>query len=287
MKYTIFSGCLIQTRFPEYEASTHLILDSLGLKHEFIDNFSCCGSQIVESIDEDKLYLINARNFALAEQKAVDMIVTLCGSCTYILKKSQIALGRTELKTKINKKLSQIGLSLNRATPIQHLAEFLNQPKIFQRLKSKLKKTLSLKLALQNPCMLYRPQRISHINGNEKPFLSNLLTACGSEVVSYEYQDQCCEGTMLAFKQGVGEPLVKTRYASVQQLGVDLFVVGCPNCQLVYSIFPSILQSQMVPSIFFPQLLGLSMGYSFDEVGLEYNIAKEVIQNVLELKSNH
>ena len=268
MKCTIFSGCLIQTRFPEYEKSARLILDKLGLDFEFIDTFSCCGSQIVESIEDEKLLLIAGRNLALAEEQGIDMILTICGSCTYILKKTRMELQDKNLRQKINKILSRNQLQFNNKVQIKHLAEFLNEEPILSQLKAILIQKLPLKLALQNPCMLYRPERISGIDKREKSLIRNLLKACGAEVVPYEFQYQCCEGTMLAFKKSVGEPLVKTRHESIQKLGIDLFVVGCPNCQLVYSVFPSVLHTEMVPSVFFPQILGLSLGFSFKELGL-------------------
>lgn len=281
MKYAIFSGCLILTRFPEYEKSAWLVLENLGFEMGFIDAFSCCGSQIVESIDESKLFLINARNFALAEQKGIEKIVTLCGSCTYILKKTHSALQDAQRRHEINDQLSKIGLSFEKKVQIQHLAELLNDPNVFQQLKSNLKKRIPLKLAFQNPCMLYRPERISQVNKDEKDLISNLLKECGAEVVPYEFQDQCCEGTMIAFKKDVGEPLVKIRHESIQNLGIDLFVVGCPNCQLVYSVFPSVLHSEMVPTVFFPQILGLALGHSFKEVGLNRNIDSKKIKNIV------
>ncbi|MHA1267778.1 MAG: heterodisulfide reductase-related iron-sulfur binding cluster [Candidatus Helarchaeota archaeon] len=284
MRYTIFSGCLVQTRFPEYEKSAYLILQRLGLEFRFINKFSCCGSQIIESIDENKLYLLNARNFALAEQQQVETIITLCGSCTYILKKSRLALQDSNLRTQFNQKLSKLGLSYHPSLQITHLAEFLNTPKMLQIFKNHIKRKIPLKLAIQQPCMLYRPKRISQLDGTNPSLIINLLKLCGAEIIPYKFQDQCCEGTMLAFKKSVGTPLVKARYTAINQLGIDLFVVGCPNCQLVYSIFPSVLHSEMSPSLFFPQILGLSLGYSFKEVGLERNIDSKIIKSILSSK---
>ncbi|HUX98977.1 MAG TPA: heterodisulfide reductase-related iron-sulfur binding cluster [Candidatus Deferrimicrobium sp.] len=282
MKFTIFSGCLVQTRFPEYEKSATLVLQSLHLPIEFINNFSCCGSQIVESIDAELLLLLAARNLALAEQKGIDLIITLCGSCTYILKKTKMELQNKNKLVKIQKSLHNNKLDFKNTVKIKHLAEFLNEPEIFQKLKSKLKNKLKLKVALQNPCMLYRPERISQIPKDEELLILNLLKECGVEIVPYEFQDRCCEGTMLAFKKEVGVPLVKNRYEAVNKCNADLFVVGCPNCQLVYNIFPSALDYEIIPSIFFTQILGLALGYSSNEIGLNRNIDNTKIRTLLE-----
>lgn len=282
MNYTIFSGCLIQYRFPEYEKSARLILKSLGLKYIFIDSFACCGSQIAESIDEKALYLIAGRNLALAEQKNIDVILTLCGSCTYILKKTHLELQNEQKYRKINKILEKINLPLKNKVEIKHLVELLNEKEYFNELNSKLEKKINLNLTLQNPCMIYRPERISKRKENDISLFANLLEACGAKIIPYDYQDKCCEGTLLAFKKTIGESLVKKRYEAINKLNADLFVVGCPNCQLVYSIFPTVLHSQIIPSIFFTQIIGLALGYSFNEVGLQRNVDKKRIKAVLE-----
>lgn len=282
MIYTIFSGCLVQTRFPEYEKSTRLVLEKLGLSYQFINDFSCCGSQIVESLSEEKLQIITGRNLALAEQQNIDIIITICGSCTYILKKMHLEFQNENLRRKISDKLSKIGLSFSNKIQILHLAELLNEKNIFQNFQSSLTKKIPLKLAFQNPCMLYRPARISQIPKDENTLISKLLIATGANVIPHKFQDQCCEGTMLAFKKKIGEPLVKLRHDSIKNLDIDLFVVGCPNCQLVYSVFPTVLHSEMVPSVFFPQILSLAMGYSFEEVGLNRNIDHKKIKMLLE-----
>ncbi|MHA1129539.1 MAG: heterodisulfide reductase-related iron-sulfur binding cluster [Candidatus Helarchaeota archaeon] len=284
LRYTIFSGCLVQARFPEYEKSARLVMDHLGVEFKFIDKFSCCGSQILESIDKEKLLLLNGRNIALAEQNKIDTIITICGSCTYILKRMNLELQDGPKKQKINDQLSIIGLSLKNSLQIKHLAEFLNEGPIFKKLQSEFKKKLPLKLAFQNPCMLYRPKRISQIDKTEKTLISRLLQASGAEIIPYKFQDQCCEGTMLAFNKRIGEPLVRIRYESINKLNADLFVVGCPNCQLVYSMFPSSFYTDIIPSIFFPQILGLALGHSFTEIGLNRNREYKKVINILESK---
>lgn len=281
MKYSIFGGCLVQNRFPEYEKSATKLLDSLELVYTFLDTFSCCGSQIIESINEDLLLLTAGRNLAIASKNNIDVIITLCGSCTYILKKTLIEIQNEDRRRFLNKKLKKIDLQFENSIKVRHMAEILNEKFIYNKLSKLVTRKIPLKVAFQNPCMLFRPERISQIGGEENELIKNLLNLTGVHILSYDYQDKCCEGTMLAFKKTIGIPLVENRYDELNKIKPDLFVVACPNCQIVYNEYTQMSGSNSIPSVFFTQILGLSLGYSFESIGLNENSNAEVIKQIL------
>ncbi|MHA1786553.1 MAG: heterodisulfide reductase-related iron-sulfur binding cluster [Candidatus Helarchaeota archaeon] len=281
MTHTIFPGCLVQYRFPEYEKSAYYILDVLGIEYKFVDTFSCCGSQIIETVDDSILNITAGRNLALAEKSKIYSIITLCGSCTYILKKTRIELETPSIKEIVNQNLKKIDLEYQGKAKVRHLAEFLNEKETINRLKTKIVKKLNLKIVFQNPCMLMRPDRISRIESEKYELIKKLLEICGVKVLDYEFQNKCCEGTMLAFKKELGEPLVKKRYKILESINADLIIISCPNCQLVYNIFPTSLDANIMPSIFFTQLLGHALGGSYKDLGLNRNIDFKRIKNIL------
>ena len=281
MKYTIFPGCLIQNRFPEYEKSARFILQKLEIPFEFVNSFSCCGSQIAESVDDSILSLITARNLAIAQKHDINTIITLCGSCTYILKKAKIELQNKAKREIINKSLEKIDLFYKNEIRIRHLAEILNEKEILEKLKSKLEQKIDLKVAFQNPCMLMRPDRISQMENEKYDLIKNLLELSGAQVEPYDYQNKCCEGTMLVDKSRTGETLIKIRYDSLNETKADLMITSCPNCQLVYNIFPATFKIKTVPTIFFTQLIGLALGGLHEELGLKRNIDFKRIKEII------
>ncbi|TFF87715.1 MAG: hypothetical protein EU549_04240 [Promethearchaeota archaeon] len=108
-----------------------------------------------------------------------------------------------------------------------------------------------------------------------------LIRECGSNIISYKYTNRCCGGTMLAFDKPIAKKLGKLRYDNLAQLNVDLLVVGCPNCQLMYSIYQNMMKDTSIPSIFFTQLIGLALGYSIKEMALDRNIQSDEINQLL------
>ncbi|MHA1311244.1 MAG: heterodisulfide reductase-related iron-sulfur binding cluster [Candidatus Helarchaeota archaeon] len=283
MKYTIFPGCLISYRFPEYEKSAKLILQKLEVEFIPVDSFSCCGSQVLESIDDEKMVLLNARNLAIAQELDIGSIITLCGSCTHILKKSLIKLHDNKILKRINKKLRLIGLKFfpKKKIEIIHIAEFLNKKEIFQKFQNLVVKKLEINIAVQNPCMVLRPSSISNLELKNRKIIRNLLTSTGITASSYRYMNRCCGGTMLAFDDSIAKDLGKLRYKELQKSGANILAVGCPNCQLMYSIYQNMLVDDVVPSIFFTQLLGLSIGFSQKDMEIDKNINTEIISNIL------
>ncbi|MHA1229257.1 MAG: heterodisulfide reductase-related iron-sulfur binding cluster [Candidatus Helarchaeota archaeon] len=283
MRYTIFPGCLISYRFPEYEKSARLVLKKLGLELIDIDTFSCCGSQILESIDLNKIFLLNARNIAIAQKNDIDTIITLCGSCTHILKSCLKSYNDISIVDNLNQKLFKLNLELNDTHKIRvfHFFEFLNISNIFEKFKKYIIKKIKINVVLQNPCMVFRPFRVSNLTLQDRKYISKLLLECGLNVLHYKYTNRCCGGTLLAFEESVARELGKLRYNALAQSKADMIVVSCPNCQLMYSVYQNLLNDQCIPSVFLPQILGLAMGFSFNSVGLDRNINNDNIEEIL------
>ncbi|MHA1381260.1 MAG: heterodisulfide reductase-related iron-sulfur binding cluster [Candidatus Helarchaeota archaeon] len=281
MKYSIFRGCLIPFRFPEYERSAELIITKLELNYEYIGNFACCGSQIVESFDEDILTALSARNLIIAQNHDIDRLITLCGSCTYILKKTYNALQNEEIVNRINNILKTNNLKYNRDKKIKimHIIELLNKKEIYDKLRKKIVRRLDLKVAIQNPCMIFRPTRI---NTDQNPdLIGSLLNLCGIELVDYAYANRCCGGTMLAFDESIGKKLAKKRYEELNKIKPDLIVTSCPNCHLVYNVYPNVIEFKIPPTVFLTQLVAYCLGFSFEEVALSRNIEKQEISKII------
>jgi len=280
----IYPGCFVSYRFPEYEKSTALILDSLGVEYRFIDDFACCGSQIEESNDELLFYLLSARNLAIAEREGVTEIITLCGSCTYSLKKAQVAMLERNFRNKINEYLQKDELQYNGTVKISHIIAFLHETKQFNSLKKNISTPFPARVSLHVPCMVFRPVGISRMNFDPAKTLRDLLEPCGMHVIEHQYTNRCCGGTMLAFNESVGKELAKKRYLELEKLDIDFILTACPNCQNTYGIYPAVLDFELVPSFFFTQAIALALGCSPKKVGLlQHHRKKQILKKLISI----
>jgi len=256
MRYALFLGCLIPYRVQGYEISARKILPELGIELTDLD-FGCCGSQILESYDYKKWLTVGARNLALAEEHNLD-ILTLCGSCTSTLKRiNHILKEDKELKDKINVNLGKVGRRFHGDIKVVHITHLLAD--LLPEIKSHVKKNLNLRVAIQYPCQV--SLKFMNFDRNK---IKEIVSLTG---VTIKEIKNCCGATLHPFNEDIS---LKILEENLKDLEVDYIITECPNCQVAYEVYQSMLNSE-IPSITITQLLGLVIGHQPGDLGLEQN----------------
>ena len=277
----IFPGCLVAYRFPEYEKSASLVLEALGMTPVFVDSFTCCGSQVAESADEMFLLALGARNLAIAQSRGLDTLVCLCGSCTYELLRAKERIGNPFTAARVNKVLEPEGLRYDAGKPlyVKHILEILHFERMSGNLEKLCTRRVELSTAVQEPCNVVRPVRLHQDLGGECSLLRDMAVQAGARCLPFEYEKRCCGGTMLAFDEQAGMALSSLRYRALEKCGAQAIVTACPNCHSVYYVYSR--PSRLPPAIFVTQLLGLSMGMTPSETGLDRHMDRKVLSALL------
>ena len=88
----------------------------------------------------------------------------------------------------------------------------------------------------------------------------------------------CCGagGGVLANKRELSMEIIRTKLRYIKEAGADCIVTTCPSCQISFdTLQPSIAKhfedKHNLPVLYYPQLLGLAMNMSPEEVGLHLN----------------
>ncbi len=288
MAACIFPGCLVAYRFPEYEKSASLVLDALGVDQIFVDSFTCCGSQVAESADEMFLSALGARNLAMAQARGVDTVICLCGSCTYELVRARERMGNPLTEARVNEILAPEGIAYDARKPprIKHILEVLDT--FSRKLEELCNRKMPIKAAVQEPCNVLRPPGLHPALEGRTSLLRDITAFAGAECVPFDYENRCCGGTMLAFDEPVGMDLASLRFRALEKCGAQVVLTACPNCHSVYYIYPRAVDkkyaktgSRLPPAVFITQLLGLSMGMTFAEVGLGRHMERRALFKLL------
>lgn len=288
MSACIFPGCLVAYRFPEYEKSASLVLDALGVDQVFVDCFTCCGSQVAESADEMFLLALGARNLAIAQSHGADTVICLCGSCTYELLRAKERLGNPMNLARVNEMLKPEGLYYDVRNPLQvkHILEVLDA--LPRKLEGLCGNKISVGAAVQEPCNALRPAYLHPALDGRSSLLRDITAWTGADCARFEYENRCCGGTMLAFDEPVGMDLASLRYHALEKCDAQIIVTACPNCHSVYYVYPRAVNkkygkpgSRLPPAVFITQLLGLSMGMTFSEVGLDRHMDRKYLVKLL------
>ena len=125
-------------------------------------------------------------------------------------------------------------------------------------------------------CLLTRPE--NKFDSPENPIsLDNLITTLGAEPVKYYYKTKCCGGPILITNEDLALTLAKELLVMAKESGADCMVVTCPMCHLQLDAKQKAVESKFnikidMPIIYFTQLIGLSMGFSHRELGLDKHL---------------
>ncbi len=275
-EYAFFLGCTVPVRALNYEISARRVADAFGIKLVDLEDFMCCGFTI-KSIDQRAALLMAARNLAIAEENKRD-ICTLCSACTSFLTEVNKELKEDKgFREEVNKDLASIGKKYNGTVEVKHFARILYDdvgiPKIQEGIINPLR---GLKIAAHYGCHYLKPSEIYNFEDPEAPFtLDRLIEATGATSVGYMNKNMCCGGGILGIDEDTALGMSKVKLDSIKD-NADAIVLVCPFCDIMYDMNQKRIESKFeikyeIPVLFYPQLLGMALGFNPQELGIDMN----------------
>ena len=274
-KYAIFLGCTVPVRAQHYELSARNVAKELGIDLVEMSGASCCGFPL-KAVDAETALLIAARNISLASEMKLD-VVTLCNSCTAMLSDAQLQLNNEEFHTKFKK----VGLSYPHEVRVRHFVRMLYEDIGITKISGAVKKPLNeIKIMPHYGCHYMRPSHLYGFDNTEIPHtLDELVSVTGAESVNYADKKMCCGGSVLGVDEELAIKMANHKLSIAKENGVDAIVSICPFCTVMYEDNQRKAEAQFetqygIPVLYYPQLLGLSLGLDANAVGLKFNRIK-------------
>jgi succinate dehydrogenase / fumarate reductase cytochrome b subunit len=281
LKYALFTGCTAKESTPELMKSTMAIADKLGIEIVVLEEASCCGASHLQDFDEFLSLVMNARNLCYAEKHGLDMI-TICNTCQLNTAMTKEKLDNDpDLKKRVNRKLHEIGLEYKGTSSVRHFLYALRDDYGLENIKSKVEKPLSnFNIAPFYGCHNIRP---SELQNGENPYmptsLDELIIALGGNNVEYEEKNKCC-----GFHVELQAPATANKLSANAMLGAkdqnaDFVVTPCPLCQIRMDVQQKNVEKEagrdiQLPVLHMPQMVGLALGISPENLGLNHNIVE-------------
>lgn len=277
MKYALFLGCTIPRRVQQYDLSARAVLGRLGVDIVDIREFNCCGYPMKNS-DFKTSILFAARNLALAEKQGLD-VMTLCKCCFGSLKKANHLMKQDlSLRDEINTLLAQEGLEYKGTIDVTHFLSVLHKEIKPTVLKEKVIRPFKdLNIATHYGCHALRPSDITQFDNAVAPVLfDQLVETTGAKSINWALKLECCGAPLLGINDELSMDLTERKLANGKESGADYLCVGCPWCQVQFDSVQEMMTSlhgtnHRLPSILYPQLLGLAMGIDRDALGIKMN----------------
>ncbi|MGQ0719999.1 MAG: CoB--CoM heterodisulfide reductase iron-sulfur subunit B family protein [Candidatus Eiseniibacteriota bacterium] len=271
-RYLYYPGCSVKGTARAYETSLLAVFEALDVQLEELDDWNCCGATAYMSIDEAQAAALAARNLALADQRGLDLVAP-CSACWLVLLKTQHQLAeRPALRERVGRAMDRAGLRYRGTTRVRHPLDVLVHDVGVEAIAAKIKTPLEgVRAAPYYGCQIVRPYAV--FDSQEEPrTMDRLLEACGAKVVDYRSRTRCCGGSQTGTIPEVGLSCVAALVREAVDDGADVIATVCPLCQFNLEVHQRRIRDggrAPIPVVFFTQILGLALGLSAKQVGLD------------------
>ncbi len=276
INYSYYPGCSLHTSAKEFDLSTKVVLQALGVNLEELQDWSCCGGSIAGGVDRKVGMALAARNVVLAQQQQQDLLAS-CSGCYNKSAKAARALAEPEEREELRPILKEMGLDLPETSiKIRNVVDVLaNDLDISPAIQRPLK---GLKVACYYGCLLTRPEDLTGWDSPVNPMaMDRLAKICGAEVLDFRAKTKCCGGPILVPQEKVAYELTKVILDEAQRLGADCIVLACPLCSTNLELRQPDIEkaydvSYKLPILYITELIGLAMGLAPHKLGLDKHL---------------
>lgn len=286
-----YPGCALEGTGHAYDTSTRAVARKLGLKLDEVENWNCCGAMEVKNIDPQIQTYLSSRVMSIAaNEMGHKTVMAPCNGCYHNLKKAEYDLSHSDESVAVTDRLSEkAGHATYEAGQIETIhaldwiKDTIGEDGIRQRVKNSLK---GLKIANYYGCMYTRPRHIfpekdqgpGSESTSQPHFMDDILAAAGAQIVDYPLKTACCGGAHTLSDSDTSTKLVTNLLQTAEACGADVIATECPTCHSGLEMHQ--VRGEMrfgtktsVKILYFTQLLGLALGLSHREVGVQENIS--------------
>jgi succinate dehydrogenase / fumarate reductase, cytochrome b subunit len=278
MRVAYYPGCVAQESGKELDMATRWVCRALGVELVEFPNFSCCGSGFVDEANEVLNVAINARNLAIAERAGLDLL-TICSTCQGMLTLANRRLKDPGVKARVDGALKPLGIDYRGTVTVKHLLRVLTEDVGLPAIKAKVRRPLDgLKVGAFYGCHLLRPaDEMLWDSGEEPHSFEDLLAALGATPVYYRGRVMCC-GFPIQFVKGSTAAAISGRQIlDAKAHGAHAMATPCPLCHISLDAYQNqaekaVHQPLDMPVFHLPQVVGLALGASPEELGLSRHL---------------
>ena len=256
------------------------VCQRLGIELHELKGAACTGAGVLQEKNQLLGDVLNARTFAMAEWSGLP-IMTICSTCQGVMSQANKRLkDDPEYLAKVNEHLKEEYLEYKGTAVIKHLLWVIIEDVGLETLKSHVTTPLThLRVAPFYGCYILRPSEA--LGFDEHPerqtSLETVIATLGGRVVDFPGKSRCCGFPILTINERNSVAMVAKHTTEALDLGADAMVTPCPLCHLNLDGYQpkAMAQSQRridLPILHLPQLIGLAMGLSPRDMGLQRHI---------------
>jgi succinate dehydrogenase / fumarate reductase, cytochrome b subunit len=283
MKVAYWPGCVSRGFAPELHGAMAKVAPLLDIELLELDRASCCGAGVIAEHNQELADTLNARTFALAQRTDGQLMMNICSTCQGSQSECQERLDANhEYREHINQTLAGDGLSYERGITNKNFLWLLVEDIGLDELRARVKRPLTnLWVGPFYGCYIARPTRRLQIDEQHPRdrYLHMLIEALGGTVIDYAGVYKCCGFPIITLSKQASLAQAGRHVGDAIDAHADCLVTPCPLCHLNLDMqqplaAKTVGRSLGLPVLHLPQLVGLALGLTWDELGMARHIVK-------------
>ncbi len=273
MKYAFFPGCSLESTAWDFNRSVRAVCQALDIDLVDVPDWVCCGSTPAHTSNATLAVALPVMNLQRAQ--TVDRpVMTACASCYSRLRTANHTVrGDAEERERAQR---VTGKPYDGSVDVHHVLDVLTDRIGPDAIRMKVKQPFKgLRVACYYGCLLTRPPEIVAFDNAEHPScMEKLVEAIGAEPVEWPLKTECCGAGLSMTNSAVVSRLSHKLLTMARQAGAECIVVACPLCQMNLDLRQADATKAHgplpdTPTLYITQLLGLGLGLSPEQVGLD------------------
>jgi succinate dehydrogenase / fumarate reductase cytochrome b subunit len=286
VKVAYWPGCVSRGFTPELHGSMAKVAPLLDIELVELDRAACCGAGVIAEHNQELADTLNARTFALAQQEmanGADLMMNICSTCQGAQSECQERLdANTEYRERVNETLGAEGLRYEKGISNKHFLWLMVEEIGLDAIAAKVRRPLTdLRVGPFYGCYIVRPTERVGID-EEHPrdrYLQMLIEALGGTVVDYAGQYKCCGFPIITMNKEASLKQAGRHLGDAVDAQADTLVTPCPLCHLNLDLQQPLAERTIgrplsMPVLHLPQLVGLALGLSPKELGMNKHVVR-------------
>jgi succinate dehydrogenase / fumarate reductase cytochrome b subunit len=286
MKVAYWPGCVSRGFTSELHGSMAAVAPMLNIELVELDRASCCGAGVIAEHSQELADTLNARTFALAQQEitqGADLMMNICSTCQGAQSECQQRLDASaDYRAQVNETLADEGLEYQDGIINKNFLWVLVEDIGLDKLKTLVRNPLTdLRVGPFYGCYIVRPTDRLDINRAQPrdEYLGQVIETLGGTVIDYAGSHKCCGFPIITMNKKASLEQAGRHLGDAVDAEADCLVTPCPLCHLNLDLQQPMAAKQVgrelnMPVLHLPQLVGLALGISPEELGLQHHIVK-------------
>jgi heterodisulfide reductase subunit B len=256
----------------DFDRSTRAVCRALGIELEDIPDWVCCGSTPAHASNAALAVALPVLNLQKSQSVGLP-VMTACASCYARLRTANHKVRSEPDQRQQAERVT--GKPYDGSVEVQHVLDVLVNRFGVEGIRPKIVRRLSgLRVACYYGCLLTRPPEVVAFDDAEHPrSMDDLVAVTGAEPVDWPFKTECCGASLSMTNSDVVARLCHRLLSMARQAGAECIAVACPLCQVNLDLRQADAakahgEIPQTPVLYITQLLGLALGLSYDELGM-------------------